>query len=440
MSLTDAATALHRFGLGPRPGELRAISADPRGWLHAQLARPVPMPARPMSSNQRLAEFRGALGKDRSEEDKKKARRAAREAYRQDVFARADVALKTEAPFVERLVRFWSNHFTVSATRPPVLPIAGPFEAEVIRPYVTGRFANMLRASARHPAMLLYLDNARSIGPNSWAGRRSGRGLNENYARELLELHTLGVDGGYTQDDVIELARILTGWMVGRPRDRDFGQFRFLQAAHEPGPKVLFNHIYQQGGIAEGDAALATLARHPSTARHIATKLARHFVADDPPPSAVQRLETVFRQTDGDLGAVSQALIDLPDAWEMRGSKVLSADEFVIASLRATGLDPQTIRFPGALLVLGQATWMAPSPAGWPDRSEDWIGPEAITKRMDLARALAEPASRMVDPAVLFEDTIGPIASETTRFHALRAPSAADAVALVLMSPEFQRR
>ena len=204
-----------------------------------------------------------------------------RDAYQADAAARTRAAIVSDAPYLERLVQFWSNHFTASAIKPVILGVVGPYEAEAIRPHVTGRFVDMLKAVTRHPAMLAYLDNVTSIGPNSRAGRRRDAGLNENLAREVLELHTLGVDGGYTQDDVRAFAAMLTGWSIARLRDRSPGTFRFHPAAHEPGDKVLLGVRYPEAGEAEAEAALDALARHPSTARHVATKLVRHFVADE---------------------------------------------------------------------------------------------------------------------------------------------------------------
>ena len=199
--------------------------------------------------------------------------------------ARIEHARTTDAAFLERLVMFWSNHFCVNANKGAVLGMAGAFEREAIRPHVLGRFADMLLAVEQHPAMLIYLDNQASTGPNSQVGRNRGRGLNENLAREILELHTLGVDGGYTQADVTNLARVITGWTVGQPNqpNAEHGRFHFAPARHEPGRHPVLGKRYGDAGVRAGEACLADLARHPSTARHIARKLAAHFVAETPP-------------------------------------------------------------------------------------------------------------------------------------------------------------
>src|SRR6185503_17138370 len=229
--------------------------------------------------------------------------------------------------FRERLVHFWTNHFAVSADKPQVLALAGALENEAIRPHVAGRFADLLAAVEAHPAMILYLDNQASIGPNSQLAQRRGRrtpgegrkfGINENLAREILELHTLGVDGGYTQHDVTTFAQALTGWSIGTDRVRKGGtpgKFEFHEAAHEPGTRTILGTRYGQSGVAQPRAVLADLAKHPATAHHIAVKLARHFIADEPLRDDVARLAKAFRDSDGDLPTLYRALLDTPAAW-----------------------------------------------------------------------------------------------------------------------------
>src|SRR3981081_1016985 len=219
----------------------------------------------------------------------------------------------------EARVAFWSNHFCISANKGELARMwAGSFEREAIRPHVLGRFGDMLKAVEQHPAMLFFLDNQQSLGPESRAGQNRKRGLNENLAREIMELHTLGVGGGYSQEDVTSLARIITGWtfagrqgQLGTP-----GNFVFNANAHQPGPQRLLGKTYEAGGLGQGEAALADIARHPSTAKFIATKFVRHFVADDPPPALVARLQDVFRKSDGDLKAMTTALLDSDEAWQ----------------------------------------------------------------------------------------------------------------------------
>ena len=354
----DVVTATFRFGLGPRPGELAQAAADPRGWLLAQLdGDPGPLPgedALPASAAVVTA-FVDARREAREgmAEARREFRMSALDVYREEVRARVAEGVRTAAPFRERLVLFWSNHFTVSARRPELLGLAGAFEREAIRPNVTGSFLDLLRAVVRHPGMLVYLDNARSVGPGSPAGQRRDRGLNENLARELMELHTLGVDGGYTQADVTQLARILTGWSV----DED-GAFRFRELTHEPGPKVLLGRTYPEAGVDEGEAALAALARHPSTARHVATRLARHFAADDPPPALVGRLAARFLATDGDLPSVYRTLVESPSRGRSRSPRCASP-----TSTCSPPSAPSTARPRSATSCATSAPWASrPSP------------------------------------------------------------------------------
>ena len=242
--------------------------------------------------------------------------------YRDEAKARIDAALAAEIGFVERLTWFWSNHFCVSADKGAVRELAGAYEREAIRPHVLGRFADMLLAVETHPAMLIYLDNARSIGPDSPAGRRTGKGLNENLAREILELHTLGVRTVYTQADVTRFANVITGWTVVPPRLERGGEFNFNANMHEPGAQTLIGKVFPDGAFEQGRAALAMLARHPATAHHIAAKLVRHFVSDRPVPALADKLAKRFIATDGDLKEVARTLVTAPEAWSMADRKL----------------------------------------------------------------------------------------------------------------------
>jgi uncharacterized protein (DUF1800 family) len=438
-----AAIAASRFGLGPRPGDLDRIAADPQGWLAAQLADPTRMPAALAGdgpAGDQLAQLRQLLLNRKTQPEE--FRQLVRAVYLAEASARTTAAIAADNPFVERLVAFWSNHFTVSSAKPIVAGLTGAFEREAIRPHLGGSFGDMLRAVAAHPAMLIYLDNARSIGPDSPAGQRLGKGLNENYARELLELHTLGVGGGYVQADVQALARILTGWSVARG-DRlgsEPGRFVFAPRLHEPGAKTLLGRRYDQGGQAEGEAALAALAEAPATARHLATKLVRHFVADDPPKGAVDRLAAVYQQSGGDLPSLHRALIALPEAWATPLTKVKSTQDFVVSALRATGGTLAGAALVGALRELGQAPFAAPSPAGWPDTAKDWIAPEALMRRLEWGARLARRLDPTLSPQALAAATIGPVASPDTLRLIARAPDRQDGIALLLASAEFQRR
>jgi uncharacterized protein (DUF1800 family) len=364
--------------------------------------------------------------------------------YRAEALARLQRATIADCGFAERLVVFWSNHFCISANKGGLARMwAGSFEREAVRPYVLGKFGDMLKAVEQHPAMLFFLDNQQSLGPESRAGENRKRGLNENLAREIMELHTLGVGGGYSQDDVTSLARIITGWtyagrqgQLGAP-----GTFVFNANAHQPGAQRLMGKIYENTGVAQGEAALADLARHPSTAKFIATKFARHFVADDPPPVLVARLQEVFLRSDGDLKALALALVDSTEAWQVPMTKLRSPYEFLVATGRLLARvpdDPQ--RYLGGLNVLGQPLWSPAGPNGFPDTNAAWAAPEGMKLRLELSAQLASRIGESIDPRGLLEFAAADAASPETRRTIERAESRQQALALLLMSPEFQRR
>ncbi len=364
--------------------------------------------------------------------------------FRTEALARLQRATMADCGYVERLVVFWSNHFCISAGKGGLARMwAGSFEREAIRPHVLGRFADMLKAVEQHPAMLFFLDNQQSLGPDSRAGLNRNRGLNENLAREIMELHTLGVGGGYSQDDVTSLARIITGWtyagrqgVLGTP-----GTFVFNANAHQPGAQRVMGKIYEANGVAQGEAVLADIARHPSTAKFVATKLARHFVADDPPPALVARLTDVFVKSDGDLKALAIALLDSDEAWQAPLTKMRSPYEFLVASGRLLAQIPgDPGRYLGALNALGQPLWSPAGPNGFPDSNAAWAAPEGMKLRLDISAQIASRLGDGIDPRALLELAAADAASEETRKTVDRAESRQQALALLLMSPEFQRR
>lgn len=456
--MTEAAVALNRFGLGARGDE--PLPAEPKGWLLTQFDRYDPKPpawaglpdAPSLVQSLAAARRQGASGanEDAKLEARKTIRTEVRDAYRDAVGARVESALTTPAPFVERLVHFWSNHFAISTEKPQVAALAGAFEAEAIRPHVLGRFEDMLLAVERHPAMQVYLDQVRSVGPDSAAAMRADardpqhkRGLNENLAREIMELHTLGVRTGYTQDDVTEFARALTGWSVVGPKGAGGapGTFVFRPALHEPGARTIMGQRYDEPGEAQALAILHDLAAASATARHVATKLARHFAGDDPSPALVARLSQAFRSSRGDLPTVYRALIASPEAWSSEPVKFKTPWDWTISTLRGLGEH----RLDGAkaaplLAQLGQGVWRPGSPAGYDDVAASWAAPDALVRRVELAQRIAARVGDRVDAR-----TLGPVLtcgslSPATALAVSRAESAQTALALLLVSPDFQRR
>ena len=494
----DAAIAATRFGLGARPGEIAETARDPRGFLKAQIRQDgadQPQAGAP-TARQRIAEFRD-YQKDRQVERRAKApdakggdtkggdarpgdpaapaeipeardpvkmaQRMLREETGVDFAARAQLGATTPAAFRERWTLFWANHFTVSANKLETATVVGPFEQEAIRPHVFGRFGDLLAAVETHPAMLLYLDQVQSVGPNSMAAQRQGRGgaggvgggllraagqgrklgLNENLAREILELHTVGVNGGYPQPDVTEFARAMTGLSIGGLREPGdlAGVTIFRDAAHEPGERTVMGMRYGSGGKTQAGAILADLAARPQTARFICGKLARHFVADDPPPGLTERLTKVWMNTGGDLAQVADALVSAPQAWDPTPRKFKTPYEFLISSWRAAGGAPRDI---GALAPtlnsLGQKPFGAPSPKGWPEETEALAAPDALVKRMVWAQKFSAAAVGGRDPKTLAADALGARLRPATATAIARSESRGEGLALLLMSPEFQRR
>jgi uncharacterized protein (DUF1800 family) len=441
-----AVIAANRFGLGARPGELVAAGRDPKSWLTAQLTGPAEQPQGQLGgAGTLLADHRPRREQQAAENPAVQVQAAVergRAVLIREAAARLGLGLATSASFRERLVWFWSNHFTVSgAGKPRVLPLAGAFEREAIRPHVGGRFRAMLGAVVRHPAMLIYLNNAQSIGPSSPAGLRRERGLNENLARELLELHTLGVRGGYGQPDVEQLARMLTGWSVAAESgEGDRTGFLYRPRIHEPGAKTLLGQRFAEAGEREVEAALDLLAAHPSTAKHIATKLARHFIADQPPADSVARLSRAFLESGGDLPTVHRALVDDPNAWGQQMAKLKTPTELLVSALRAVGAaDGDAAKLLPALRQLAHFPFTAPSPAGFPDAAEAWAAPEMVMERIEWCAAAGRRLA-MLDPVRLGEQALGPTLRPELAEAIGAAPSAANGIALLLAAPEFQRR
>ena len=492
-----ALVALNRFGFGARggaAGDIVTAASDPRGFVFADLARPngallempslestpilaaslyvyqdevkqqreaaaktaaaappapapemaMQTPAATVASNTTMTPNPPDVPKVGAPKPPPPQLNVVQKTFRNEALARIQRATIAECGFTERLVTFWSNHFCISANKgEPARMWAGSFEREAIRPHVLGHFADMLKAVEQHPAMLFFLDNQQSIGPDSKAGQNRKRGLNENLAREIMELHSLGVGSGYSQTDVTSLASIITGWTfagregrIGAP-----GSFVFNANAHQPGPQTLLGKVYDDTGVTQGETALADIARQPATAKFIAAKFARAFVADEPPPALVARLETSFRKTDGDLKALAQALIESPEAWTTPLSKMRTPYEYLIAAGRLLGRIPdEPNRYIGSLNVLGQPLWTPAGPNGFADTNAAWAAPEGMKLRLDIAAQISARVADSLDPRELLDVMAGAAASTETRQTVARAETKQQALALLLMSPEFQRR
>lgn len=450
--------AMNRFGLGAHRGD--KSPDDPKAWLIGQFKayepRPAAMADLPSSSEifvtyrEDSADIR-AMPEAQRAQARQELRKRGNKLYESEVGTRMLAAVASQAPFVERLVHFWANHFALSADELIMTALAGSFEREAIRPHVLGRFEDMLLTVEQHPGMLLYLNQNRSIGPNSLRAKRVAEkdpshklGINENLAREILELHTLGVRTGYSQKDVTQFAFAMTGWTIaGQDGNEDVqaGTFEFRPQLHEPGPRTILGKTYDQQGEDQAEAVLRDVARSKATATHIATKLARHFVADSPPPALVERLQTAFLQSGGDLPTVYRALVNSPEAWEAAGSKFKTPWEWSVSALRAIGAPPaQTTNMADTIKQLGQPIWRPQSPAGYDDVAASWVAPDALVRRVEVAQRLARKADPTLDARAAAVALLGPSLSNSTATEIARAESPATAIALLLVSPEFQRR
>lgn len=470
----DAAIAANRFGLGATPGQLTTTAISPKDWLLAQIRSPAA--AQVHGSNLwtsqqafvNFVEYRRARARERqsvinpasnmetqaglSNKQLREINLGAR-SLGEEMRARVTHAINTPAPFLERWVLFWSNYLTMAAKSLQTTFFAGPYEREAIRPNVLGKFADLLKASSLHAGMLLYLDQVRSYGPNApgtAAIMQRGRnaGLNENLAREILELHTVGVDSGYSQADVTEFARALTGWTIPAQRlarisesRGEIGRVTYVDALHEPGERKIMGRTFAANGSRQALEILDWLATHPQTARRIAVAIATHFVSDVPPTELVLRLETNFNASGGDLAALAQTLINSPQAWSPVARKFKSPNEFLVSTLRASGTKTVTASaLRNTFNQLGQMPFRAPSPKGWPDSADKWAAPDAILQRVDWSHLAADVIGETMSPLAFAQAALGSTLTQATRTAISRAQDSRQGIVMALMSPEFQRR
>ncbi|MGR9172265.1 DUF1800 domain-containing protein [Rhizobium sp. KDH_Rht_773_N] len=507
MSLSFPTMAAIRFGYGLRPGEALAQTKDE---LIAQVGRgAAAVPGFPVGGvaarqaeildlQDRLKQIRQAGGDDLARRQQRRAlQRRAQLLFQMDANARLMQAVLSPDGFNERLATFWTNHFSTSAAKSvPMRLIVPLYEAEAIRPFMGGKFATLLRAATAHPAMLIYLDQAQSLGPDSKGGMRRNKGLNENLGRELLELHTLGAGSGYTQADVRAAAMVLTGLTV----DQQQMQTAFRPQISEPGEHRVLGVGYGGAKRTRGDylAMLDDLAVHPKTAGHISRKLAVHFVSDQPPQEMVAAMSEAWMKTDGDLTAVYRAMLDHPAAWANEGAKARQPFDYIVSGLRAldsgagagdvavfmqayrqedadgddmaamaqkkdAGAGQQAMQAPpgpedearikrrkafrtaralgqGALRRMGQPTWLPPSPAGFEESFSAWITASQLSERLAWARRASAQFGRDADPRQFLKATLADAARDETIRVVSQAPSRTSGLTLVLASPEFNRR
>lgn len=445
------ALAVTRFGLGATMGEIEIASRSPVDWLLAQLKAENGKDAafEGLASSSEAFRFATAYRRERksmADDDRasssKSFGKTIRKKFQAEIQARSAYAAQTEAPFHERLTRFWSNHFSVSARNGNTRILVGAFEREAIRPHILGKFSDLANEAIFHPGMLVFLDNVGSIGPGSRIGKRRAKGLNENLAREALELHTMTPAAGYSQSDVTEFAKALTGWTIEKKGSDGnvIGKTDFNSRMHEPGVRTLLGQKYSDQGKNQARSILSDICLRPETAENIARKLAQHFVSDTPPKGLVKQLKDCFLSTQGDLMALYKTLINSPHAWARSAQKVKTPEELLTSTARMIGIDNV---FPKRILdsydSLSQTPFGAPTPEGWPDTAEAWIGPDAVMKRIEWANELASRVPEL-DARLFLQSALGPRASKETLEAVSRAESGQQALVLALMSPDFQRR
>jgi uncharacterized protein (DUF1800 family) len=468
---------LNRLAFGPTLEEFRHVKAigidryiaeqlDPDSIsepieLRLRLAQLDTLRLNPVQLRQLYGPLRTLRGFKPSQELEKAQQERVRIILRDAAEARILRAVSSRRQLQEVMVDFWFNHFNVFSGKGLDDVWIGNYEQQAIRPFALGRFRDLLFSTTKHPAMLVYLDNTLSTAPGSPGARGSRAGLNENFAREVMELHTLGADGGYTQEDVITLARILTGWGVNRPDARAFPEYAavFEGARHDYSPKVFLGHPMRSRGKAEGEEALEILAHSPATAHHIAFELAQYFVADEPPLPLVEQLALRFQETSGNIREILKTLFASPEFWDSYGRKYKTPYHFVVSAVRAAGIPIGNVRpLLGTMDQLGMPLFGCLTPDGYKNTEDAWLSPDATTRRVSFAAAFARgslPVSRatpaslalgldapakahLIDAAHLAA-IFGSTMSETTREAVAQAPPRLRA-ALILGSPDFMRR
>lgn len=442
--MSRGSIAVNRFGYGASGDELERASASPKDWIKSQL-RPISFSSKSLHSNDVFVahskyQKQKKLAKENPESEDKMMGNYARTALREMSVDTVSEAIHSSNSVSWRLLDFFSNHFSVSSNGRLMAGLAATLEREAIAPNLLGNFEDMLLAVEQHPAMLIYLNNEKSFGPASKIAKKRGKGLNENLAREILELHTLGVDGGYTQVDVIELAKGISGWSVKNPTKENSAGFIFRSNGHEPGTRTLLNKNYSAKGVEQGQQMLRDLAMHPATAQYVCYKLAHHFVSDTPSPLLLEKMQATWLKSNGNITQVMHALFDADEAWIASPQKYKTPREFVISAQRALGLKKTNERMLlNSLVSLGQQPFNAGSPAGFSDDEKDWLGASALMARIDWSNKVSGFLKR-ANAENIMKSVFGESVSDLTYQMVMRAESRQQALTLLLMSPDFQRR
>ena len=441
-----AIIAVNRFGLGATGAELSVAQHDPEQWLLQQLVSPV--------FDKTLGDTESAFEIIAQIKAFKRQRRKTKEQgptvgeaiikpYRQGILIDSlRQSVQTSTPFAMRLLDFFSNHFSVSASSQPLTILAPTLEREAIAPNLFGQFADMLTAVEQHPAMLVYLNNEKSVGPNSPSVKKA-RGLNENLAREILELHTLGVDSDYTLEDIRQLAMAISGWSITDESDSGHDGFIFRNKSHEPGSRVVLGKSYADKGVTQGEAVLLDLACHRKTAEFVSYKLAQHLIADEPPKELVAAMRDTWIKTEGNIKAVVTTLVKHPQSWDSQMQKFKTPREFVVSVCRAAHnsktVEQSVLKVAlRGLVIMGQKPFGAVSPAGYSQLDRAWTGSDALMKRIDWVNLLSKRIRHT--PQAVATRTFDSQLSPLTVKSLAGAESRVQGLALLFLSPEFQRR
>ena len=451
----EAIIAVNRFGLGARSKELIEAQVNPKQWLLSQMVPPSFDLSRinTESAFRQFAIYREEqkrareITNDSNNKEMVNFSKPLRQTQKKILFDGFWHSVETTQPFSVRLLDFFSNHFSVSTSSIPLYTLAPLLEREAIAPFIFSRFEDMLIAVIQHPAMLIYLDNTKSTGPNSKIGRNNKkRGLNENLAREIFELHTLGLDSGYKINDIQELAKAISGWSISYPHEiKKFG-FIYRDRQHEPGTRIILGREYRDLGIQQGRAILRDLARDPNTARFISNKLVTYFINDKPDELLVNDMVDTWIKTKGDLRQVITTLIEHHKSWDFDRNKFKTPREFVVSTLRALNLNRNISRpfFKSIvyhIATLGQQPFGSGSPSGYPLKASAWTGSDALMKRIDWVNRLNAVVPKLkTNTLEIAQQLFGDFITEQTLRSIKRAESDRQARTLLFMSPEFQRR
>jgi uncharacterized protein (DUF1800 family) len=453
-NLVLATIATQRFAMGARPDDIKSINKNAQAWLlnQLELTPAVIFDQSLPNTNTILAaqyEFKKTKKKFKKQQNEmsemqskeKQPKNPNKGIYKQLTADALKQNIESANSFNWRCLEFFSNHFSVTAQGQVMAGLAPTLEREAIAPNLFGHFEDLLLAVCKHPAMLIYLNNEISIGPSTRFAKKN-RGLNENLAREILELHTLGIDGGYKQGDVTELAKGITGWSVGKiNKDKQQG-FIYRTRRHEPGTRVLMSKRYSAEGLMQGEKMLRDLANHPQTARFISTKIIKSFISDQAPEELINHLTTQWLSSKGHLKTVFKALINHPLAWQSQQQKYKTPREYIVSTYRALAIKRLPFQqIQRALATLGQSPFKAGSPAGYSDQQQDWDGASALMARINWASQLAgQKRLETIDIETLIVSVFGHSLSAHSYQVITRAESRQQALTLLLLCPEFLRR